>query len=266
MSKFVKLYRGLARASFASAMTYRAHMLLWILSSISPLVMMAVWLTIVSEAGPVAGWNRSDFIIYYVGLMVIDRLTVAYQIILQWDQDIRSGELSAKLLKPVDPFHYHLCEQIGWKGLFLLVIIPVVIILQLTPLRNHLPDINHLAVFVISVIAGFLLSVVMNSAFAMISFWSTQSLNLYSFWYGIGQFFSGFVAPLALLPLQVRNLAYFLPFRSIISLPIEILQNKIAWPNIGIGMGVTLFWIVFFWCLYRWAWRTGVKHYEAVGA
>ena len=47
--------------------------------------------------------------------------------------------------------------------------------------------------------AGFFLNVLMAMAFATIGFWTTQAGNLYSLWWGIGAFLSGWIAPLALV-------------------------------------------------------------------
>ena len=51
--------------SMQVAVTYRGRMVLWVLSGFFPLLLMAVWLTVVDESGPPAGWTTSDFLAYY---------------------------------------------------------------------------------------------------------------------------------------------------------------------------------------------------------
>jgi ABC-2 type transport system permease protein len=266
MRNLVRVYLALLKAAWATALEYRAQSLIWFLSFLFPLVMMAVWLAIVEEAGPAAGWDRSDFISYYVGAAIVNHLTVAW-ILWGWDEDIRTGTLSVKLLKPLDPLHHHLSEQLGWKIFFLVVILPVVaIVVWLLP-EIHYPLTLALGLtFVLSVVAGFALNIMMASAFGVLAFWSTQVRNLYSLWWGVGQFLSGWIAPLALFPVGIRQVTYWLPFRSALGLPIDILMGRLTWPEVWFAFAVTGGWNLFFLIVYRVLWRIGLQHYEAVGA
>lgn len=259
-------YKGLVRVAVVNAFEYRAQVVLWTVSAIFPLIMMAVWLSIVDEAGPAAGWDSADFVAYYVGVVLVERCTQAYSI-WRWDRDIRLGELSTRLLQPIHPFHHQMTQEIGWKVTNIVLVVPVIVaIIWISPTINYPLDAARFGVFLLSLIAGFLLSMIMGTAFAMLSFWSTQSMNIFSLWFGVGQFLSGFIAPLALLPPVVHDTAMLMPFRSIISLPIEILMGRLDWPGIGAGFAVTGGWLVFFWLVYRVLWHWGIRHYEAVGA
>ncbi len=100
MRRLMRIYRVLIQTAWATALEYRAQVLLWILSSIFPLVMMVVWLAVVDEAGPLTGWGRADFISYYVGAALVYQFTFVWTV-WQWDDDIRTGDLSPKLLKPL---------------------------------------------------------------------------------------------------------------------------------------------------------------------
>jgi ABC-2 type transport system permease protein len=266
MRDYIRIYRALLRVSWEMALEYRAQALLWILSGVFPLVMMVVWLALVDEAGPISGWDRSDFLAYYIAAAVVFELATAWTIF-DWDEDIRNGTLSVKLLKPLDPGHHLLSREMGWKIFILLFIVPPVAILVLvSPVIEYPVDPGMLAAFSASVIAGYLLSFFMSSAFAMISFWSTLSGNVYGLWIGIGQFLAGWIAPLALFPAWFRQFASWLPFRSTLGFPVEILTGQLSWPEIGFGFLVTFGWILLFLTIYRTLWHLGLRRYEAVGA
>jgi len=266
MRRLMRVYKALLQTAWATAVEYRAQAFLWILSSIFPLVMMVVWLAIVDEAGPLAGWGRADFISYYVGAAVVYQFTFVWST-WQWDEDIRTGNLSVKLLKPLDPFHYLFSEQIGWKVFTLLFIVPVVMVIAwLSPAIQYPLSLGRAAAFALSVIAALVLAMLMSCTFGVLAFWSTQVSNLYQLWIGVGSFLSGWIAPLALFPASIRQVAYLLPFRSTLGLPMEILMGRLAWPEIGFGFAVTCGWCVVFLVLYRILWRAGLKRYEAVGA
>ena len=264
--QYGRIYQALVRANLAKAIEYRAQLVLWLISGVFPLVMMAVWLAVVNEAGPISGWGAEDFASYYVAATVVYELTFAW-IIWQWNEDIRTGDLSVRLLKPVDPFHQLLSEQLGYKIFFLLIVVPIFILAAaLLPSINYPITPLRLLAFLLSVLTGFLVNLFMATAFGMIAFWSTQSSNLFSLWFGVGQFLSGWIAPLPLFPVFIRSLAGWLPFRYTLGFPVEILLGHMDLPQIFQGFLVSLFWIALFFFTYRFLWKRGLKRYEAVGA
>lgn len=266
MSDLLRVYRRLLQTDWATVLEYRAQAVLWIISGVFPLVMMVVWLAIVDAAGPVAGMGRTDFIAYYVGAAIVYQFTFVW-VIWRWDEDIRTGGLSVKLLKPLDPFHYLVSEQIGWKMFILLTVVPLVAVVSLLvpELRYPLTPFRVVA-FLLSIIAGFTLSMLIASAFGVMAFWSTQIRNVYSLWFGVGQFLSGWIAPLALFPEQFRAVANLLPFRSLLGFPLEILMGQLSTSEVGFGFAVTGAYILLFLVLYRVLWHAGLQRYEAVGA
>jgi ABC-2 type transport system permease protein len=266
MSSILRIYRALVRTSWATVLEYRAQVILWIVSWLFPLIMMAVWLAVVAEAGPASGWDESDFASYYVGAAMIMYLTSAW-IVWEWDEDIRTGRLSVKLLKPLDPFHHHLANEIGWKLFALALLVPLVSVAAwLLPVLHYPITPGRLLAVIASVVLGFALNLAMSSAFGVLAFWTTQAHNLFGIWTGLGQFLSGWIAPLALFPAGFRQVADVLPFYPTLGLPIEILMGRLTWAEMGVSMGVGAAWTIFFVLLYRILWRAGLRRYEAVGA
>jgi len=266
MRDLIRVYRALLRVGWELMLEYRAQALLWILSFVFPLVMMNVWLAVVDEAGPLAGWGRSDFIAYYVAAALFNYLTAAW-VLWDWDEDIRTGSLSVKLLKPIDPFHYLLTNELGWKVFILVVMGPLVALAAwLSPEIDYPLTAESLLAVAASAVTGFALNLMMSTSFAMMSFWSTQTKNFYQLVFGLGQFLSGWIAPLALFPDTIRHVATLTPFRYTLSFPLEILMGRLSGSEIALGFAVTAIWLISFTIVYRVFWRLGVKRYEAVGA
>jgi ABC-2 type transport system permease protein len=266
-SRWARVYRALLKAAWLYAFEYRAQVALWLLAMVFPLVMMAVWLALVNEAGSIQGWEQADFMSYYIAVVIVRHITSAW-VLWGWDNNIRLGELSTKLLKPLNPFHEITAMQtLGWKCLIVAILFPVVIGLAIaSPLINYTTDVFMLSLGAISLVLGFLLDLFFTTSFAMLGFWTTQSKNIYSLVFGIGQFLSGFIAPLTLYPADFRYIAYLSPFRSTLGLPVEILMGRLAIPEIMEGLAVTIVWILVFSMSYRILWRRGLRRYEAVGA
>lgn len=105
MVDLARAYRALFKAAWSIAFTYRVQLVLYMLSFVFPLLMLAVWLTVEEQTGPIGGFDRSGFISYYIAAAAIFRFTNTSPLY-RWDRDIRTGDLSILLLKPLDPFHH----------------------------------------------------------------------------------------------------------------------------------------------------------------
>src|SRR5512141_194996 len=112
---WLKTYPTLLKAYYARAIEYRGQIIIWILSSILPLIMMMVWLTVSAEqGGSIGGYDAVGFISYYLMVVLFRRLTGVW-IIWDMDHDIREGALSAQLLKPLNPMHHHFTRSLASK-------------------------------------------------------------------------------------------------------------------------------------------------------
>ena len=266
MLHLVRAYRALIKAAWVIAFTYRVQLVLYMISFVFPLLMLAVWLTVEAQTGPIGGFDRSAFISYYVAAAAVFRFTNASPLY-RWDREIRTGELSIRLLKPLDPFHYYFGAILGRMLFDLTIMAPLFVALTLLIPAVAYPLTPALALaFACSMFIAVALAMLIGSAFGMLSFWTTQSRHFATLWQGIGQFLSGFVVPLALFPAPLQQVAALLPFRSMVSLPIEILMGRLDWNEIAFGLAVGLSWTLGITLVYRILWRRGLRRFEAVGA
>lgn len=263
--RLLTAYRGLLRAGIGQALAYRGQLSIWVLTSLFPLVLMAVWLSVVAESGPAAGWRREDFLSYYVASAALFHVTTSF-LIWRWDGDLRSGELSARMLRPVDPFHHYLCLDLGQRLVTLAVLLPLVTLAALVvPGVDYDLDPLRALLVAVAVAGGFLLASVSAMAFAMVAFWTTQAGNAYALWWGAGAFVSGWVAPVDLFPDAVRNVALLLPFRSSVGFPLEMLMGRLDGRETATGFAVTAGWLAVTTAVYRLLWHRGLRRYQAVG-
>ena len=258
-------FRGMVRASVATALAYRGRVAIWILTSLFPLIMMVVWLNVVDEQGPAGGFGREEFISYYVAAALVFQVTQSFLTWI-WDDDLRSGAMSFRLLKPISVYQQSLAQDLGMRLVTLAVLLPVVVAAALVAADVRYPIGPADAVLVaVALVLAFLLSCTMSMAFALVGFWTTQSGNLYSLWWGAGAFLSGWVAPLAVLPAPLRVAAELLPFRSTVGFPLEVLLGRLDGGDIAKGFAVTMVWLAAFGMVYRVGWPAAVRRYQAVG-
>lgn len=258
-------YKALLRAHIGIGLAYRTQVTVWVLTSLFPLLLMAVWLAVVDEVGPANGWDRLDFIAYYSAAALLWQTTTSWVVYI-WDEDIRSGDFSFKLLKPFDPFHQYMTRELGFRVVVVVILVPTLVLITLLvpALTYELTFWDWILTFV-AALTGFLLNIVMGMAIATIVFWTTQAGNLENLWWGIGAFLSGWIAPLPLMPEIVEATGRWLPFRSSMGFPLELLLGRLNGAEILRSFAVTAFWIGTFGLLYRLGWRKGIRRYQAVG-
>ena len=257
-------YTGMVRSSVQVAVTYRGRMFLWVLTGFFPLLLMAVWLTVVAEGGPPAGWTTGDFLAYYAAAAVVWQLS-GQHVVWEWDRDLRSGDLSVKLLRPIHPFHQYTAGDMGHRAVLLVVLVPALALAAaLVPGLDYDLGGMRAPLVLAAVVLAYALSIVMASAVAVLGFWTTQTTNLWMLWWGLGSFVSGWVAPLELMPDWLRRIAVVLPFRSTMGFPVELMAGRLDGGQVAVGFLVGVVWTGVFAALYVVGWRRGIRRFQAV--
>ncbi len=260
----VARYGGLVRSSTQSALTYRGRIVIWLLTGFFPLLLLAVWLTVVQGSGPPRGWTSDDFVAYYVAAAVLWHLS-GQHVVWEWDADLRSGDLSVRLLRPVHPFHQYTAADVGVRIVTLGLLLPVVVTaVWLVPGLDYPFSAPRVAAVVLAVLLAYAVSLLMASLAALIAFWSTQATNVWLLWWGIGSFASGWVAPLDLMPDWLRRVALVLPFRTTMGFPIDVVTGRADGQGIAAGFAVGTVWLVALVAAYTALWRPAVRRYQAV--
>ena len=261
----LRKYWVLLKVNWNLLLEYRAGMAIWVLANSLPLVMLAVWVTI-AAAGPVGGYGTGQFVGYYLALLLVRQLTSVW-VAWELDHDIRLGELSAKLLRPLNPIHGHIALHLADKIFRLFTVVPLILLaIVVVPGVDYRASAVTMVLFVLTLVGALAIRFMSQYCIGLASFWITQSLALNEMLYAGLLMFGGVIAPLELFPPAVAGLATYLPFRYMLSLPVEILMNRLSPAQTLAALGLQAAWLVLFVTVYRILWRIGLKHYSAVGA
>lgn len=264
--RWLKTYPALLRAYWARAIEYRARLIIWILASILPLVMLMVWLTVADQqGGQVAGYTKTGFISYFLAVIFMRRMTGVW-IIWDLDRDIRQGLLSPQLLRPLDPAH-HLFTMILAIRLFQPFLIgpPIALASYLLGAQYDL-SLPAIGLMLAAIFGSLLIEFFAQMLIGATAFWITQAIALAEGWFLVRALFSGWIVPIDLFPPAVAEALYYLPFRYMLSLPVEILLGRLALPEIGLAFAIQYGWVLIFFIAYRLLWLRGLRRYGAVGA
>src|SRR5262245_29911743 len=200
------------RAAWHLAIEYRMAVFIWMFSMVLPLIMLAGWLSI-ADGGPVGRFGRTDFIEYYVAAILVRNLTGVW-VIWDMDSDIRHGEMSFKLLKPLNPIVHYIAQSLSAKPLRLAVLAPMVAIVAWSAPGVHFAARPWmLLLFFLSIAGTWAMLFFIQYTNGLLSFWITQTIGINDMWFGVFSLFSGYLIPLDLFPPLLRNALYALPFR-----------------------------------------------------
>ena len=267
MFAFYTIYKGYFRTALIVQFQYRIAMLIWLLGGIiEPLMYLVVWRTVSEQqGGSVGGFNTNDFVVYFIAVMLVSHATFTW-IMWEYVYRIRMGLFSVMLLKPIHPIHSDIADNIGYKLLTLTVMAPVTLLLAWFFDASWRPAPWTLAAFVPVLILAFLMRFYWEWSLAMVAFWTMRIDAMNQAYIVVGLFFSGRLAPLSLFPEIVQRAADILPFRWMLSFPVELLLGRVTPRELLIGIGAQLFWLLAGYLFMQLIYRAGIKRYAAFGA
>lgn len=100
---------------------------------------------------------------------------------------------------------------------------------------------------------------------ALLAFWASRADALLAIQDALILLLAGQVAPIAVLPAPLALLAQLLPFRYMISFPIEVLMGNLSLTALLEGFAQQIGWLCFTLLLFLVVWRNGLRHYSAIG-
>ena len=227
------------------------------------LIYLFVWITAVG-AGHIKGFDRLELINYYLCLLVINQLTYPVS---NWTVGdvIRNGIFSSWLLRPVHPIFEAIASDIAVKMVCMpfciVIVVLLVIILHPVLILSWSSALLFLPALILSQCLRFLQAYVL----ALLALWQTRSDALQQINTSLIFFLSGQVAPIALLPDILQKVAFVLPYRYMLSFPIEVLLGRLSFNDLVIGFMYQIGWLLIFVILHQFMWKRGIRHYTAVG-
>ncbi len=267
MKALVELYMQQFKTTLASMFQYRASLLIWMIGQVlEPLVYLIVW-SIVSNTsgGSVGDYTTREFAGYFIVLMLVNQFTYTW-IMYEFEYRIREGILSFALLKPVNPIHSDIADNISSKLMTLPIMMLVAVGLAVAFQASISPVPWAIVLFIPVLLLAFVVRFLLEWTLALAAFWTTRVGAINQTYFVLMLFLSGQIAPLALLPSPVQILADILPFRWMIGFPVELLLGRLTIVEALTGLGAQVAWLLAGLVLLRIVWRSGIKIYSAVGA
>jgi viologen exporter family transport system permease protein len=265
----MKKYWHVVGIGIQNNLTYRVNYLTRTLFSFIPLfAMLSLWRTIYAgNESAIAGYTLAQMISYYLLVAVVDVLTAVNEDDWQIAADIREGNISQFLLKPVDYVWFRLSLFISGRIAFMAVaLVPLAIFIACFGRYFVLPASGTAFVaFSISLVLTALLQFFISYAMAMLAFWVLEVSTFIFILFAFEYIASGHMFPLDVLPPTLKHVLFFTPFPYQMYFPVGIYMGKIAGADLVRGMFVQAGWVLAAYGFARFMWQRGVRHYGAFG-
>ena len=268
-------YRHVINIGIQNTLVYRMNFLFRSAFSLVPLfATISLWRAVYSgKADPaadgpaIAGYSLAQMISYYLVMTIVDSLTAVTEDDWQIAADIKDGNISQFLLKPIDYLTYRLCLYFSGRVVFTLcAIVPVTIFILCHRAYFQVPaDAATWVAFSVSVVLTGLLQFFISYTMALLAFWVLEVSTFIFILFAIEYIAGGHLFPIDILPPTAQQLLLYTPFPYQLFFPVNIYLGRVTGPSLGLGLLVQFLWVVAAYLLARVVWARGAKKYSAVG-
>jgi len=264
IARVVKAFPTLLRVGVSETVAFRMAFLIWILTATQPLVMMSL-MTFIARGQGFRGYSAPAFIAYYLAALIVRQLTGSW-VSSRITEEIRMGTLAMRLLRPIHPFYTFLASQLAAIPLRAAISVVLAAILLATSGAATLPhDLTQLVLAPISITLSWLISFSVFFTIGSLALFLTETTALGTAYFALFSLFSGYLMPLELLPGPIAAIAAWLPFRFMLSAPVELMTRAHTRGELADLLGGQLAWTAILLATALALWRAGVKRFEAVG-
>ncbi len=248
---------------------YRWNFLLRALFSTVPLLgTVFIWRAVFDARGGMIGsYDYRGMIFYFLLMVLIDNLVTPTEDEWRIAAEIREGQVSALIVKPLNHLAYRVSLFASYRALYACVTLPMVAFIFWC-FRDYLRLPEHLVtwpLFALSVGMAAFLQFFIAYSLAMMAFWILEISTLVFIFFSFEYFLSGQVFPLDLLPAWLHGFIQYSPFTYELFFPAQVFLERVQGVDLLRGLCMQALWVAAAFTLARSLWHAGVRHYQAVG-
>lgn len=264
LRRAARAYPVLLRIGLSVAVAYRAEMVVWMLTTTMPLVSLALWSAVAAE-GPVGRFDQAGFSAYFLATMVVRQVTGSW---LVWalNQEIRSGELSQRLLRPLHPLIGFSAENLSAVPLRAAISAPFALVgLYLVGPTNVSPTPGHVLIVILSLVGAWAVNFFTMALMGSLAFWLESATAVFEVWLVAFGVLGGYLVPLELLPGWAQRISGVLPFRYTLAFPVEAMLGLLPTAEAFRQLVIQWVYVIASAAGALVVWRAGLKRYAAFG-
>jgi ABC-2 type transport system permease protein len=262
-------YWHVIKIGFANTLVYRFNFFFRAVFGLVPLLAtIYLWRAVYhGQNKDVGGYGLAGMISYYLIITIVDTLTAVAEDDWQIAADIKDGNISQFMLKPINYLGYRLCLFFSGRIMFASIsILPVGMFIYWWRQYFVGPDSGAaLGMFLISTVMTGLLQFFISFTLALLSFWLLEVSTIIFMFFAVEYIAGGHLFPLNILPAAVARFLDYTPFPYQLYFPAGIYLGQIKGAALARGMLIQTGWVLFFYGLSVVIWRRGIRKYSAAG-
>ena len=265
VTKYLKVFSIGLQDTFV----YRWNFVLRSLFGVVPLVATVfIWRAVfAARAATIGTYDIGEMIFYFLLILFVESLVTPTEDEWRIAAEIREGQISALITKPLNHLAYRFGLFASYRGLYTCITLPIVALIFVW-FREYLRLPAHAITwpaFILSVGMAALIQFFLAYSLAMLAFWILEIATVMFIVYSFEYFLSGHVFPLDIMPPALQTFLKFCPFTYELFFPVQIYLERVQGPALAQGLLIQAVWVMLMFLLARGLWRQGVKHYQAVG-
>lgn len=250
---------------FQDGLAYRASGYIWLTTDLVTAVTMPLVWASAARGGSIKGFTSNDFVLYYLAMLLLTGFVTSH---IMWDlaMEIKEGQFSVMLIRPMSFFQYTFFRNLSWRILRPVLFAPVFLLL-LWGYRGYLAG-AHVFLgwqFWAALLLGHLVSFAFVVMMSMLALFVQEATSIFELYYIPMLFLSGQLFPVGVLPDWARTLTKLFPFYFTTGAPTEILIGRLQGSAMMGALWWQLGWCLFAYVMARLLWKYGLRHYTGVG-
>ncbi len=265
----MKKYWHVMKIGIENTLVYRFNFFFRAAVSLLPLLAtIYLWQTIYrGQPTAMAGYTLAGMTSYYLLVTIVDTLTAVNEDDWQIAADIKDGNISQFLLKPMDYLYYRICLFISGKMVFTAISLAPVGLFAFC-MRRYLvapSGWDTAGWFALSLLLTGMLQFLMSYTMALLAFWLLEISTIVFILFAVEYIAGGHLFPLNILPAGLAAALNWTPFPYLLYFPVSVYLGNIHGTELWRGLAAQIFWVVLFYFLARWVWSRGIRSYTAAG-
>lgn len=182
---------------------------------------------------------------------------------------IVNGGIAYELCRPLSVYRMWFARNIGGRAAqSVMRSIPILILASLVPAPYGLSlpkDLLHFILFLVTMVLALFVTVAFCMAVYMTCFFTVSSQGLRMVLTGMVELLSGAIIPLTFVPQPFRTIMEFLPFASMINVPLRVYSGNLTGAELVSAVCLQVFWLAVLVILGKWICRRAEKRVVVQG-
>lgn len=264
---FLGKYGKVANISLQNNIEYRWNFFINLIFSFIPfLANIMLWICIYGHNGEAFGFTLKEMLTYYFVILIVENLitnTTTYEVA----KDIRLGDISKYLIKPINYMGYNFMKAVP-KNLLFIVFGGIPLIILGFFLRGYLTikiSVLNISCFVLALVIGYLINFLLNYLLSILAFFFSEVNSMFVAIDVLKGIITGKLFPISIVPKMLYNFLMITPFQFTAYLPTVILLDKLSVNEVYKNLIIGTLWVILLFVLSKVMWKKGLRKYSAFG-